>query len=143
MSFDITAARVAHVVFAAAWTGSTLAVALFVVPAARRGVLAAAPVEWIADRFTKLSVASVVVMLLTGGHLAGNLYTFEALANSSRGHLVVGMTGLWLVLAGLAHVATSRLTGSGDVQGAAGDATPWFAAASAVSVALLVLAGLL
>ncbi|MCG1002111.1 MULTISPECIES: CopD family protein [Halobacterium] len=143
MSFDITAARVAHVVFGSAWTGSTLAVALFVVPAARRGVLDAAPVEWIADRFTKLSVASVVAMLLTGGHLAGNLYTFEALARSSRGHLVVGMTSLWLVLAGLSHVATSRLTAGHDVQSAADDATPWFGAAAVVSVALLVLAGLL
>jgi len=143
MSFDITAARVVHVVFGAAWTGSTLAVALFVVPAARRGVLDAAPVEWIADRFAKLSVASVLAMLLTGGHLAGNLYTFEALAGSSRGHLVLGMTGLWLVLAGLGHLGTSQLSAGGDVRDAADDATPWFAAASVVSVALLVLAGLL
>lgn len=144
MIFDVTVARVVHAVFGAAWTGSTLAVALFVVPAARSGVLDAAPVEWIADRFTKLSVASVLVMFLSGGHLAGNLYTFEALAESSRGHLVVGMTGLWLVLAGLAHVATSRLTADGvDVAAAADDATPWFGAAGVVSVALLVLAGLL
>jgi len=143
MDFDIAAARVVHVVFGAAWTGSTLAVALFVVPAARRGVLDAAPVEWIADRFTKLSVASVVAMLLTGGHLAGNLYTFESLAGSSRGHLVVGMTSLWLVLAGLSHVATSRLTAGDDVQSAADGAAPWFGAAAVVSVAVLVLAGLL
>jgi len=144
MSFDVTAARVVHAVFGAAWTGSTLAVALFVVPAARRGVLDAAPVEWIADRFAKLSVASVVVMLLSGGHLAGTLYTFEVLAESPRGHLVLGMTGLWLVLAGLAHVATSRLTADGvDAAAAADDAAPWFGAAGVVSVALLVLAGLL
>ncbi|MFC3478280.1 CopD family protein [Halobacterium litoreum] len=143
MDIDITAARVVHAVFGAAWTGSTLAVALFVVPAARRGVLDAEPVAWIADRFAKLSVASVVVMLLSGGHLAGTLYTFELLADSYRGHLVLGMTTLWLVLAGLSHVATSRLTAGSDVRAAADDATPWFGAASAVSVALLVLAGML
>jgi uncharacterized membrane protein len=143
MSIDVTAARVAHVVFGAAWTGSTLAVALFVVPAARRGVLDAAPVEWITDRFTKLSVASVLVMLLSGGHLAGTLYTFESLTGTARGHLVLGMTALWLVLAGLGHLGTSRLTAGHDVETAAADAAPWFGAASVASVALLVLAGLL
>ncbi|MGM0591040.1 MAG: CopD family protein [Halobacteriota archaeon] len=140
-----TLMRVLHVVFAGTWAGGTLVMAALVVPAARDGLLRADAVDWMARRFTYLTLASVVVLLLTGGHLAGTLYTFDSLASSGRGHLVLTMVGLWLVLAGLLHVSTRRLTAGldGGVEAAARDSQAWFGVSAAVAVALLVVAGLL
>lgn len=136
---------VVHTVFAALWTGSTLAVAGAVIPAAQRDLLDADALSLVARRFTYLTLASVLLLLATGGHLAGTLYTTESLQSTGRGHLVLAMVALWLALAGILHFATRRLTvdDSETVESAAASARPWFLAASAVSVALLVVAGLL
>lgn len=55
------------------------------------------------------------------------------------------MVGLWLVLAVTLFFGFRRLTGSqsGGAATAATKARPWFLGASGVSIALLVLAGLL
>lgn len=136
---------VVHTIFAALWTGSTIAVAGAIVPAAQRNLLDADALSLISRRFTYLTLTSVLLLLFTGGHLAGTLYTFERLQTTGRGHLVLAMVALWLALAGILHFATRRLTvdDSETVESAAASARPWFLAASAVSVALLVVAGLL
>ena len=138
--------RVVHVLFAGSWAGGTLLMALAVLPAARQGHLSGDGLSWIARRFSLLSMASVAALLVTGGHLAGTLYTFETLSGSGRGHLVLTMVALWFVLAGLLHVGTHRMTGRLDDIGperAVEAGSPWYLAGAVVAVALLVVAGLL
>ncbi|SEL96928.1 CopD family protein [Haloferax larsenii] len=135
-----------HTLFAAVWTGGTLVIAGAVLPAARKGLLSTQATSLIARRFSYLTIASVVLLMATGGHLAGTLYTFESLQSTSRGTLVLAMLGLWLLLSVLLGVGLRRLSAPTDEQSGANVATaarPWFGSASAVSVALLVVAGLL
>ncbi len=91
-------------------------------------------------------VASVLLLLFSGGHLAETLYTAESLQAPGRGNLVLTMVGLWLVLATVLFFGFRRLTGSQSETSAVAAATrarPWFLGASGVSIALLVVAGLL
>src|SRR6056297_111368 len=98
-----------HVITGALWVGSVVFVAGVVLPAALDGSLDAAPLETFADRLVYGSRAASVVMFLTGGHMAGTGYTFDLLLNSSRGHLVLAMLLLWLVLSALVEIGRSRL----------------------------------
>jgi hypothetical protein len=97
-------------------------------------------------RFRTWSRVASLVLLLTGGHLAGTRYTAETLFGSTRGYLVVGMVVLWLVMTGLIEVGTGRLADGLDarkVREPARAATPFLAAAAAAGVALLVIGGVL
>jgi len=135
-----------HTIFAALWTGGTLVVAGAVVPAARSELLSMEGLTLIARRFRHLTTASFLLLLLSGGHLAGTLYTGETLQTTSRGNLVLTMVGLWLVLAIVLFFGLRRLSGGESEQSAAAPATkarPWFLGASVVSIVLLVVAGLL
>lgn len=135
-----------HTLFAALWTGGTLVVAGAVIPAARKELLGEKALSLIKRRFSYLTIASVLLLFLSGGHLAGNLYTFEALTSTMRGNLVLTMVGLWLVLAIVLYGGFRQLssTSSGkSAATAASAARPWFLGASVVSIALLVVAGLL
>lgn len=137
---------VLHTVFAAIWTGGTLLIAGAILPAARRGSLDGDALRLVGSRFWYTTIASVLILLMTGGHLAGTLYTFDALQTTGRGHLVLTMTGLWLVLTIILYVGTRplrRVPADGSAVTAATSARPWFLAGSAVSLVLLVLAGLL
>lgn len=137
---------VLHMLFAGLWAGGVLVMAGLVLPAARKGHLNEAGLRAIAKRFTHLTLASVAVMFVTGGHLAGTLYTFESLQGTGRGHLVLTMVALWFVLAGLLHFATRGLTSaldSGSVEDAVAASSTWFNASAVVALALLVIAGLL
>ena len=138
--------RVLHMLFGGLWAGGTLFMVGLVLPAARAGKLDADALDWVARRFSYLSIASVLVMLASGGHLAGTLYTFDLLASSSRGHLVLTMVALWFVLAGLLHVGTSAMTDrleTGSAAEAAEAGRPWYLASGVVALGLLVVAGLL
>ncbi|NHN42854.1 hypothetical protein G9C85_14635 [Halorubellus sp. JP-L1] len=135
-----------HTVFAALWTGGTLVVAGGVLPAARRELLGEEALALIGRRFSYLTIASVLGLLFTGGHLAGTLYTFESLQSTGRGHLVLTMVGLWLVLPIALYGGFRKLRDISPNQSMATAATaarPWFLAASVVAIALLVVAGLL
>lgn len=146
MSTVDTAMRTIHLSVAALWVGGVLFVTLVVLPVARDGDMNAAPLERITGRLVTLSRLSAVVLLLTGGHLAGVGYTVETLTGTTRGYLVVAMVVLWLVLAGILEVSSSRLRGDlreKRVRAPARDALRWYAAASVVGLLLLVDAGLL
>lgn len=135
-----------HTLFAALWTGGTLLVAGTVIPAARRELLGEKALSLITRRFSYLTIASVLLLLFSGGHLAGNLYTAESLTSTMRGNLVLAMVSLWLVLAIVLFFGFRKLTDSTSetsVSTAASSARPWFLGASVVSIALLVVAGLL
>lgn len=144
--------QIAHLVFAAIWTGSVFYVALVVLPLARDGAFnSTKPLEVISGKLTTISRVSALVLFVTGGHMAGTRYTIGAnggadLFTSTNGQLVLVMLALWLVMAGLVEVGAKRLeaglTGK-KLREPARDSLPLFRAAAAVGVALFVVAGLI
>ncbi|WP_117595503.1 CopD family protein [Haloprofundus halophilus] len=146
MAIIDTTVRVVHALFAGAWAGGTLLFVGAVLPAARNGVLDAPALRAVTKRFSYLSVAAVLLLLFTGGHLAGTLYTFERLQSTGAGHLVLSMVALWFLLAGVAHVATKRLTDAletDDPKSAVDRTWNLFVLAALLATGLLVVAGLL
>ncbi|WP_254861931.1 CopD family protein [Halovivax gelatinilyticus] len=144
---DVLLSRIAHVVFAGLWAGAVCYVAFVVIPLARDGAFSSTePLETFSGSLKLLSRVSALALLLTGGHLAGTGYTAESLFESTNGQLVLAMTGLWLVLAGLVEVATARFE-RGLAQKKLREPahrTRWlFQAAAIVAISLLVVAGAL
>ena len=138
--------NVVHLLFAGLWTGSVIFVTYAVLPAARAGDLNAAPLSSITGKLTTVSRVSSLLLFVTGGHMAGTGYTVESLTGSPRGHLVLTMVGLWLVLTALVEVGASRLTEGTEadkVRAPARNATRIMQAATVVSLLLLVVAGAL
>ena len=134
------AVRVAHQLFAAIWVGATVYVTFAVLPTLRDGEGDTATVERLSSRFTALSVVSVIVLFLTGGHLAGTLYTFEGLVETTRGNLVLTMLALWFLLAVVLHIGTRKLDSGveeGRLREPASAAFPWYVVGSVLGVALL------
>lgn len=131
---DVTI-RIIHTLFAGVWTGWTVFMAALVVPAARNGKLGADGLRWMTQQFSRFTSLASVILLLTGGLMAGTLYTTESLPGSSRGHLVLTMVVLWFVLTGLSHVGSSRVKKNLDsgVPQAAKSATTLFYAAAVVA----------
>ncbi|MFB6121253.1 MAG: transporter [Halobacteriaceae archaeon] len=134
MSTGTMVSEVIHLFVAALWTGSVMFFALGVLPVARTNLT-----DRILDRFVMLSRGSSVVMLLTGGHLAATQYGDGALTGTARGHAVLGMLALWVVLMGLLEAGNARV--EGDTVGPT--ATRLFQAGALVAALLLVDAGLL
>lgn len=146
MAFIDAAMRVLHVVFAGFWTGSVLLLTAAVLPTARTGTIGPEALGAVVDRFRTLSRLSVLVLFVTGGHLAGSGYTADALLTQPRGHLVLAMLALWFVLAALVEVGASRIedgVAEQKVRTPEADARPFFTAAAVVAALLLVDAGLL
>lgn len=136
--------RTVHLVFAAAWVGGVLFLTFAVLPLAREAELDPEPVSAMTGRLVWISRASALVLLLTGGHMAGTLYTVESLTGTTAGNLVLAMVALWAGLAGVVEVASSRLReqlDQGYLRDPARTYLPWFRVASLVGVALLVNAG--
>jgi hypothetical protein len=132
--------------FAAAWTGSVLFMTYGILPVARAGDIDTDPFADITSRMLTLSRVSALVLFLTGGHLAGVLYTVDSLTGSTRGYLVITMLLLWLALAGLVEVGTSRISDGlreRKVRTPAQKGRPFFLAGSVAALGLLVVAGLL
>lgn len=133
--------RSLHQLFAAVWVGATVYITVAVLPALRNGEGSTGFADRLASRFTVLSITSVVVLLLTGGHLAGTLYTFDSLVETTSGNLVLAMTAGWFVLAGVLHLGTKKLddgVSEGRLREPAKAAYPWFVLGSVLGVALLV-----
>ena len=146
MSLVDAAIRTTHLLFAALWVGSVLFATLAVLPAARDGHLNADPLERIAGSLTTISRASAAVLFLTGGHMAATGYPGRNLLETTNGNLVLAMLGLWLVLAGLVEVGSSKLTDELQMKKVRAPAAQYlglFRAASVVGILLLVDAGLI
>jgi len=110
------------------------------------GDLDAGSFDAIVGKLVWVSRASALVLFVTGGHLAGTLYTVESLTGTGRGNLVLAMLALWLVLAGLVEVGAGRIQDGTDeitVREPARSARLALYAAALASVALLGVAGLL
>jgi len=146
MSLVDTAMFAVHLGFAALWTGSVLFLTAAVLPTARDGTISPETLGTVTSRFKLLSRASILLLFVTGGHLAGSLYTVDSLTGSPRGHLVLTMLVLWFVLAGLTEVGAARISDGVEgrkVRTPATDARPFFYAGSVVAVLLLLDASLL
>ncbi|MFB6118957.1 CopD family protein [Halosegnis sp.] len=146
MGVGLAVSYVLHMLFAAALTGGVLYVALFVNPAAVAGDIGNEAFSRVTGGLSTLTRASAVVLLLTGGHQAGTLYTLETLTGTGRGHLVLGMLVMWVAMTGLIEVAGSKLRDgleAGKLREPAREARPFFRAAAVLAILLLVDAGLL
>ena len=135
-----------HVGFAVLWVGSVLFVTLAVLPPALRGDIGTTALGSVVGRLRWITRISAVAFVLSGGHMAGTLYTFESLTGTPRGHLVVTMLALWFVGTGLVEVGGSKLAdglAADKLREPAREAKPFLYGASAVSVGLIVTAGLL
>lgn len=146
MSAIDSAAYALHLLFAGVWAGAVVFVTLGVLPTARDGTANAEPLTAVVGKLTLVSRTSVVVVLLTGGHMAQSLYDVESLTGSTRGHLVLGMVALWLLLAALVEIGAGKLSDGLDemkVRQPAREARPFLLAASVVAVLLLLDGGLL
>lgn len=134
-----------HIGFAVLWTGSVLFVTVAVVPPATRGDVGRELLSAVVGRLRWITRIGALVFVATGGHMAGQLYTAERLFGTGDGHLVLTMIALWFAITGLVEVASGKAVGGGDgdVAGAVTNAKPFFYAAAALSVALILTAGLL
>lgn len=133
-----------HLVFAAVWTGSVIFMTWGVRPAARSGSVEAGALETILTRLRTLSRVSAVVLLVSGGLMAGRYG--DTLMQTTEGYLVLAMIVLWVLLIGFVEMATkTALVGIADyeVGQAVAEASGRFRAAGFVAVLLLVDAGLI
>lgn len=139
-------AYVVHSVFSGLWTGSILFMTLGVLPLALNGNLDAKPLSTVTGRFKTVSRTSILLLFLTGSHMAGTQYTAETLTGSPPGYLVLSMLALWLATAGVTEVGASKLAGGSGrdkVREPARNARRFFQIGSVFAVLLLVVAGLL
>jgi uncharacterized membrane protein len=146
MTSVTTAVVTVHLGIAALWTGAVVFFAWSLLDRALSGGIDAAPLGVITGRLVWLSRASALVLLLTGGHLAGTLYTADRLTGTGRGHLVLAMVALWLVLAALVEVGAGRLRAGTDemkVREPARRARIPLYGATVAALGLLVVAGVL
>ena len=142
---DIAAVAV-HGLVGAVWVGAIVFVVLGVLPTARSGDLNAAPLASVAGRLRSGSRIAAVLILGTGGYLAGTRYTAETLTATGNGHLVLTMAALWFVVTGLVEAGTGRLLDGTDqlkVREPARRATRLLQAAALGGCAILVVAALL
>ncbi|MUW15882.1 transporter [Halorubrum sp. CBA1125] len=135
-----------HVGFAVLWTGSVLFVTLGILPAALRGDVGGEVLAGIVGKLRWITRVGAVAFVASGGHMAGTQYTPAALTGTPRGHLVVTMIALWLLITGLVEVGSAKLTDGLDVgklREPAREAKPFFYGAAGLSVALILVAGVL
>ncbi|NGM70188.1 copper resistance protein CopD [Natronolimnobius sp. AArcel1] len=142
---DTFLAQTTHLVFAAIWAGSVFYVAFVVLPLARDGEFnSTKPLEVLSGKLTMISRVSALVLLLSGGHLAGTRYTSETLIETTNGQLVILMVVLWLVLAALVEIGAKRfesgLNGK-KLREPAANALGLYRLAAVVAIALLVVSG--
>lgn len=135
-----------HLLFAALWTGGVVLFVVGVLPAGVAGDIRPGPLAAVTGRLTTISRASALLLFLSGGHMAGTRYTVESLTGSTRGYLVLAMIALWFTLAALVEIGGSKMRdglGAEKVRTPAREARPFYRAGAVVSLALLVVAGLL
>lgn len=146
MSLIDTAMYVVHLLFAGLWSGTVLFTSYAVLPAALDGDLRAGSLAALTGKLKTVSRASSLLLLLSGGHLAGALYTVDSLFGSTRGYLVLAMVGLWFILAALVEIGASKLSDGTDqqkVRQPAAEARPFLLGASVAALLLLANSGLL
>lgn len=135
-----------HSAFAALWAGSVLFVAVAVLPLAKNGDLTPAAFGSVVSKLQWVTRISALLLLISGGHLAGTLYTVDTLTGTGSGHLVLTMLALWLGLAAVVEIGSAKAKRGVEaekIREPARDARPFYLAGVVFAVGLLVVAGLL
>lgn len=133
-----------HLVFAAVWAGSVVFVAWGVLPAVANGSISSGSLRSISRRLVLLSRVSAVILLVSGGLMAGRYG--DSIASTTPGYLVLAMTILWLLLIGFVELAGRTLSeglDEADVTEAVSASRGRFRTAGVVALLLLIDAGLL
>lgn len=146
MPLALTAAYVLHALFAGLWVGAVAFATWKVIPPAREGEATTDLLAAVAGGLSTLTRVGAVFFLATGGYMALAVYGTAGLFEPPRGHLVLAMVGLWVVMTGLVEVGTGRITDATDenkVRTGAREADPFLKAATAVGVLLLLIGGYL
>ncbi|ELY53267.1 CopD family protein [Natronolimnohabitans innermongolicus] len=142
---DTFLAQTVHLVFAAIWAGSVFYVAFVILPLARDGAFnSTKPLEVISGKLTTISRVSALVLLLSGGHLAGTGYTADSLFETTNGQLVLAMVALWAILAALVEIGAKRLESGLNgkkLREPADDVLSLYRVAAVVGILLFVVAG--
>ena len=142
---DTFLAQTVHLVFAAIWAGSVFYVAFVILPLARDGAFnSTKPLEVISGKLTTISRVSALVLLLSGGHLAGTGYTADSLFETTNGQLVLAMVALWAILAALVEIGAKRLESGLNgkkLREPADDVLSLYRVAAIVGILLFVVAG--
>ncbi len=145
MTWLLTTLYAVHLLFAGLWAGSVLFMAYAVLPTAQAGDIRAKPLAAITSKLTMLSRASVIVMLISGGYIAGQVYG-GGMMQTTNGTLVISMVILWLVLSALVEVGASRLRDGLEeqrVRAPASNSAVFYQVAAVVGVVLLLIGGVL
>lgn len=141
-----TAAYTIHTGFAAIWAGSVLFVTAAVLPLALDADVSPAAFGSVVTRLQWVTRISAVLLFATGGHLAGTRYTAGTLTGTPRGHLVLAMLTLWLLLAAVVEIGSARAQRGIDeekIREPARRARPFYLTGAVFAVGLLVVAGML
>lgn len=140
-----TAVYTVHTAFAALWAGAVLFVVLAVLPLARDGELSPEAFGSVVSKLQWVTRISALLLFVTGGHLAGTLYTAETLTGTPSGYLVLTMLTLWLGLAALVEIGSAKANRgvAEKIREPARNARPFYRLAALFAVGLLVVAGLL
>lgn len=141
-----TVAYTIHTGFAAVWAGSVLFVTAAVLPLAMDADVSPEAFGSVVTRLQWVTRISAVLLFATGGHLAGTRYTVGSLTGTGRGHLVLTMLTLWLLLAAVVEIGSARALRGVDerkIREPARQARPFYLAGAAFAVGLLVVAGML
>lgn len=141
-----TAMYTVHTAFSALWAGSVLFVVAAVLPLAMDGEISPAAFGSAVSKLRWITRISALLLFVTGGHLAGTLYTVDTLTGSTRGYLVLTMLALWFALAAVVEIGSakaSRGVGNAKIREPAREARPFYLLGAALAIGLLVNAGLL
>lgn len=147
MSLITTLAYAVHGLAAGTWVGAVILATWKVLPLAREGDLDPAYLRGITSGLTWLTRTNSLVMPATGLWMAWDVYAqFTGLLVPPRGHTVLTMIVLWLVMTGLIEYGTARIRGALDdekVRTAGQAATTPMRVASLIGLLLLALGGYL
>lgn len=146
LQVGLAVAYVFHTLFAGVWVGAVVLVAWKVIPLAADGGTTPELLGGVAAGLSTITRVGALVFLATGGHMAATVYGAEGLFAPPRGHVVLTMLTLWVVMTGLVEVGASRIRSAvdeGKVRGAARDSNTFINAAAVVGLVLLVLGGYL
>ena len=135
-----------HTGFSALWAGTVLFVAIAVLPLAMDGRLSPAAFGSVVSKLQWITRISALLTFITGGHLAGTLYTVDRLTGTSSGYLVLVMLALWFLLITVIEIGSAKAKrgiGEDKIREPARKARPFYLIGAVLAVGLLVVAGLL
>lgn len=137
MSLAQSVAVVGHLLAAVILVGSTVMMALVVVPSMRRDRLSPQAVRAIGQRFSIVTAVAGVAVFVTGVYVTSINYTVTALFSTVSGAVVLASIAVWVALTVVLTVGTDRLARSvavGDTREAALRSQRWYNLAVGISI---------